>query len=187
MFRLSQHATPLNTVLRGELAAIHVALRDIPATEGITLLTNSQTSIHLIQAMLTKPQSLLRHKHRWLLSELVQTLYSRLAPTAIHKVRGHIGSFGNTVADELANTAHTDPAALPFVSAPSPGRGVFWPQYFAPAASSAGAPNLRDVDDLRVHPRTLASSAHSSALLTSSSTTTVQRIRALVTDSPATM
>ena len=120
------------SVLRAQLAAILIALRDIPATEGITLLTDSQTTIYLIRAMLTKPQSLLRHKHRWLLSKLVQTLYSRSAPTAIHKVHGHTGSFGNTVADELANTAHTDPAPVPYVSAPSPGRGVFWPQSLPP-------------------------------------------------------
>ena len=184
MFRLADHDRSLNTVLRAELAAIHIALRDIPASEDITLLTDSQSSIHLLSTMLSNPQSLSRHKHRWLLSEIAQTMYSRSAPTAIHKVRGHTGSFGNTIVDKLAKAAHTNAASQSYTSSPSHGRGVFWPQYPTPLSLPA-SPAQRDVDDLRTHPRKLARAAHSTALLHTASGSTIPNLRNHLTQSPA--
>ena len=99
----------LNTGLRAELAAILIAIHSITTTDEITLMTESVTSLQLINNMLTRPQGLQHHKHRHLLSELTQSLWSRQAPITAHKVRAHIGCSGNERADRLSKQAHTPP------------------------------------------------------------------------------
>ena len=147
-------------------------------------MTDNLTSLQLINTMLTRPQGLRHHKHRRLLSELTQSLWSRQAPITVHKVRAHIGCSGNEHADRLSKQAHTSPTAISYTPAPQTGRGPFWLQY---PKTSAGAvhPALWNTDNLRHHPSRIASAAHSNKLLTSSKSKPVQAIHTLLTGNPA--
>ena len=184
LLKLAHHDGQLNTSLRAELAAILYAVQSIPPMEEITFLTDSLTSLQLINNMLSRPQGLRHHKHRRLLSELAQLLWSRQAPVTAHKVRAHIGCSGNERADRLAQAAHTSPTAISYTPAPEPGRGPFWLQYPMPSPST-GDPQMWNTDNLRHHPAKIAAAAHSSTLLTTSTSHHIQAINAMLTGSRA--
>ena len=134
--------------------------------------------------ILTRPQGLRHHKHRHLLSELTQTLWSGQAPVTAHKVRAHIGCSGNEHADRLSKQAHTSPTAISYTPAPQTGRGPFWLQY--PKTSlDADETIMWNTDNLRQHPSRLASAAHSKNMPSSSKSKPVQAIHTLLTGNPA--
>ena len=147
-------------------------------------MTDSLTSLQLINNMLTRPQSLRHHKHRCLLSQLTQSLWSRQAPVTAHKVRAHIGCLGNERADHLSKRAHTSPTAISFTTAPQPGRGPFWLQYPI-TGPGTDDPTTWNTDDLRQHPSRIASAAHSKTLLSHSKSNPIHAIHTLLTGNPA--
>ena len=100
------HAPSLNTALRAELSAIHSAVTHLPKGPS-TLLTDSLTSIFLLQSMLHRPHPLQQNKHADILTQIIQALLVRETPLHIYKVRAHRGIAGNEAADAIAKQAAT--------------------------------------------------------------------------------
>ncbi len=128
MMRVAGHPGQLNTALRGELAGIHEALHHTARDLPITLLTDSLTSIHLINATMYRCESQKTHKHRHIINQIVQRLATRTAATTVYKVRAHIGVMGNTKADAAAEQAHNPelPGVTRFGAASEAGRPAHW-------------------------------------------------------------
>ena len=99
-------ASPLrHTANRAELAAIAVALEP---DEDIHLLTDSQSSQHMILNQARRPGKHTHHVHRALLEHIIQRLRDRQQAglkTTIGKVAGHTGVKYNEAADTGAVTA----------------------------------------------------------------------------------
>ena len=144
--KCTNHEGQLNTPLRGELAAIHFAVNHVPNDQPQILFTDSLTGMYLISAMIQRPHALIHHKHKHILTEIVQTLLTRTAPIEIHKVKAHSGILGNEAADKAANAAHEtgrdyNPAPdTPFIN--------HWVQHNQDAAEPD---TLWNVDNLRDH------------------------------------
>ena len=120
------HASQINTVLRAELVAIYMSLRDTPNVPSLTILPDSQCSIQLIRKALYSPDAVKWKKHKVLLLHIVHNITCRLhAGTTVHiqKVRAHIGVSGNEIADGAArHAAHAGAAhtATPTAAPPNP-------------------------------------------------------------------
>ena len=126
--RVQGHDGQLNTPLRGELAAIYIALDELPVDANVIIMTDSLTSLQLISAMRTRPEALRYHKHQHILTRLAQLLQVRTGDTNMHKVKAHIGVCGNRAADALAAEAHN--SDMPnWCQAPDAGHGPNWPRY----------------------------------------------------------
>ncbi|KAL6745995.1 hypothetical protein V8C86DRAFT_2958086, partial [Haematococcus lacustris] len=90
-----------NTITRAELAAIKAAL-----DQGHThIATDSLTAMFQIRMAVLQPMRLHLHKHKDILTTIVQTI--KASPTTIHlfKVRAHNGIIGNEYADHTAKLA----------------------------------------------------------------------------------
>ena len=100
---------PINGV---ELAAIMVALDDGMAPGGRVIVTDSKTSLHLIQRQLHDPISNKWSTHYVMLVAIAARMSELAAAghtTHLIKVKSHIGVTGNEEADRLANEAR-DPS-----------------------------------------------------------------------------
>ena len=128
-YKLLGHDDQLNTALQAELVAIHQALHNTDVMTPLTIMTDSLTSIHAINNMLTRPERLRLHKHKQVLSQIAQRLVARTAKTTIHKVKAHVGIIGNEMADKAARQAHDDDSTPTVTVAGSSGRGSAWLKY----------------------------------------------------------
>jgi ribonuclease HI len=95
---------------RPELTGIALALEECPIEEDLTILTDSLSSMDLLQSMQRGdfPLSLYRHSVRHLLLHVVTLLNKRAAAgriTRFIKVRAHRGEPLNEAADALAAAA----------------------------------------------------------------------------------
>ena len=155
-FVLQGHGPELNTVLRAELAAISrgMALLDSTVPGGYPMhtayvLTDSLTSIFLIDKGLHNPEGLRSHKHRDLVFRIVQQLLASPHDLRVAKVRAHTGVVGNEAADCLAQEAQEGGTTSPaFEELGSSGRGLHWIQYL----ESPQDQQLRNATDLKDQP-----------------------------------
>ena len=109
IFHLPQHPNQ-NTVLHGELAAIHQAVTILRAPNFAgpqTIMTDSLAAIYLIRRTLRKPETIKLNKHRIILQEIAHMLVTRTEPLSIYKVRARSGVAGNDAVEKLAKEAHT--------------------------------------------------------------------------------
>ncbi len=104
-FLIQGHDPELNTVLRAELAAIDRAITQLRLTvpqdyprRTAYILTDSLTSIQLLNKGLHDPEGLKTHKHRDLVFNIVQQLLSSPLDLRVVKVRAHTGVDGNEAA-----------------------------------------------------------------------------------------
>ena len=111
-FVIEGHDPELNTVLRAELAAIDRAIAQLHVTVSQNyprrtayILTDSLTSIQLLNKGMHNPEGLKSHKHRDLIIKIVQRLLSSPLDLRVVKVRAHSGIDGNEAADRLAQEA----------------------------------------------------------------------------------
>lgn len=97
-----------NTINRAELSAIHTALTDTRVAEtqeDLTIYTDSQCSMDLMQKMMYTPARMLESKHHTLAAAIKARLLTRSAAGAntwIQKVKSHAGVVGNEEADKAA-------------------------------------------------------------------------------------
>jgi ribonuclease HI len=89
--------TGLKDINRAELAAIYFAVKHYPIDLPISIYSDSQTAIR----MLYGTQRIVS-KYEWLYENTMLELNKRKEVTEFHKVKGHSGNYGNTVADFLA-------------------------------------------------------------------------------------
>ncbi len=90
MLRVQGQVGQLNNNIRAELAGIHRALHHVPLDTGITLLTDSLTGIQMVNSMMCRPEHMRFHKHKPMLSQIMQRIACRTAPTNVYKVRAHL-------------------------------------------------------------------------------------------------
>ena len=121
---------------RAELSAIHIALRETPADEHITLYTDSLGSIHNIRNMINTPHRMNEAIHREMLESIARLLMQRAqqgSNTRIQKVRSHSGIKGNDLADSIAKAAANNPRnCIPDPTAESARLNLIWPSITAP-------------------------------------------------------
>ena len=87
------------------------------------VLTDSLTSIFLLNKGLHNPEGLRSHKHRDLVFRIVQQLLASPHDLRVVKVRAHTGVMGNEAADNLAREAQQGRAtSAPFEAMGSSGR-----------------------------------------------------------------
>jgi ribonuclease HI len=96
-----------HTITRAELSAILAALTWLLDYEDrdITIMTDSLTSLYLIQKCLRCPMRLRGHTHNDIVTAIVDSLKSRSTKglqTCFYKVKAHIGISGNEKADKAA-------------------------------------------------------------------------------------
>jgi ribonuclease HI len=94
-----------HTIMRAELAAIHVALNVHKHDPWLGIFTDSKTSLHAIQNELQRPSHTTYHHHKPLIAAIVDSLISRSElglTTILHKIRGHTNIKGNELADVAA-------------------------------------------------------------------------------------
>ena len=111
--RVAAHAVAVfgpASSIRPELTAIIVALEDSPGDEELTLLTDSESSMTLLQSMQRRdfPLWLYRHTARQLLvcaANLINRRRARGVMTRFVKVKAHSGEPLNEAADALAGAA----------------------------------------------------------------------------------
>ena len=73
-------------------------------------MTDSQTVLDLISIGLRTPERLKINKHRDVVLQIAQMLAAWPRQIHLHKVRAHLDVEGKTLADELADAAHTTEA-----------------------------------------------------------------------------
>jgi len=185
--RLYGHDQELNTVLRAELAGIHKALhvaRPPDNLQALCILTDSLTSIHLLNRALYNPESLRFHKHKQLLFETAEALQSRPFPVHIMKVRAHTGVRGNEMADQLATQAHDPESGAVtgrFFAAGTSGRGPHWVQYLVPLPDDRGFERW-NANDLQQHLLKLASAEQTKLVFTDPKTSILKKIKGLLNE-----
>ena len=94
-----------HTIMRAELAAIHVALDKYKNDPWLGIFTDSKTSLHAIQHELQRPSHTTYHHHKPLIAAIVDSLLYRSElglTTILHKIRGHTNIKGNDLADVAA-------------------------------------------------------------------------------------
>ena len=158
------HDGRINTNLRAELAAIFCALSNTPARTQLHILTDSLTSLQLINTVLYNPERLRFHKHKHMLHATMAHILLRESRIICGKVRAHTNVWGNDIADMVAKQAtHTDVSTSPhvcmppgtaetdaeFTAFPNAGRGSSWLSY------DKADGELWEVDDLQTHVNTL--------------------------------
>jgi len=152
--------------------------------QTLCILTDSLTSIHLLNRALYNPESLRFHKHKQLLFETAETLQSRPFPVHIMKVRAHTGVRGNEMADQLATQAH-DPESEAvtgrFFAAGTSGRGPHWVQYLVPLPDDRGFERW-NANDLQQHLLKLASAEQTKLVLTDPKTSIIKKIKSLLNE-----
>ena len=131
-------------------------------------MTDSLTSLYLVNGYLVRPHQFCYHKHRWLVAAIAQNLLSRTASVRLTKVRAHIGVSGNEAADALATQAHDHShAESAFVDPDS--RGPAWVQCLH-------GDKLSDLDELCGYALKCASTSFLSAMPGNCRTKTMQNI-----------
>ena len=153
-FKLEGHNPELNTALRAELAAISRGVEQLDATTPSAyprrrsyVLTDSLSSIFLINKGLHNPDGLKSHKHRDLVFKIVQQLLSSPLKVRVAKVRAHTGVNGNEAADRLAQEAQQGHVTAPaFNTLGDAGRGLHWIHY-REMPQDAGLRNAADLKD----------------------------------------
>jgi ribonuclease HI len=94
--------TGKRAILRAELVAILVALREWPEDERIVIYTDSLLSLTSIQKAVRRKGDTRGLGESALMREIYEVLLRREAPTYLRKVRAHVGVAGNEAADRAA-------------------------------------------------------------------------------------
>ncbi len=95
-----------HTIMRAELAVIHVALDIYKHDPWLGIFTDSKTSLHAIHHELQRPSHTTYH-HKPLIATIVDSLIYRAElglTTILHKIRGHADIKGNDLADAAAKS-----------------------------------------------------------------------------------
>ncbi len=96
---------PTNTITRAEITAIHTALQQTPAHKDLHILTDSLTSLHMLNNTIQQPHRHFCHKYEAVLDDIKKLLKARgraKAKTVIGKIKAHNDSIGNELADKAA-------------------------------------------------------------------------------------
>jgi len=107
------------TIMRAELAAIHMALSIFSTHDWICIFTDSLSSLQAIRHHHTNPGTTSAkhyYHHSLLLESITDLLEARQRAgirTTLHKVRAHTNIRGNDLADAVAKMAVTHYATLP--------------------------------------------------------------------------
>ncbi len=123
-----------NTVTRAELVAIYTALNNLQERRELKILTDSATSLQLIQKTIKQPMEVRDHLHKAVLfttADLIKQRDTEGKTTFLGKVRAHIGVRGNEKADEAAKyMAKTWAPSRPHITVDlgaEPHTPQFWP------------------------------------------------------------
>jgi ribonuclease HI len=200
----TDHELQLHTVLRAELVAILAALRG-NADQESHLFVDSLTAIHLIAIAVHQPERLRHSKHRSVLTEIAQLLFSKVCAMQhtirIYKVRAHIGVHGNEQADSAAKAAAAfdteaggggHPAEVSLFQDPRHSRanmGATWVQHMAVTNGTGGAaPKIEhhSVDTLKKQVTAQAVRVYQNRTIhrASKGSVTLQRLHALKRTGP---
>lgn len=182
--KIRDHAGQLNTCLHGELAAIHrclTELSDLHHRACDTVMTDSQTALDLISIGLRAPERLRINKHRDVVLQIAQMLAAWPREIHLHKVRANVDVEGNTLADELADAAHTAEAAQIFTAGGEAGRGQHWIMYLPKQTGAAvGASEPWAVNNLKGHVLALATTAHADQVLNAPTHSVIKQVKHLL-------
>ena len=142
----------------GELTAIHIAVRLADPAVHLCILTDSLVSLRLLLRHATDPS--LSEKYAPLLDAILEAIHSRGATTTLQKVRAHMGVWGNTEADNLADIGRRNGDAPPQGCSilPSRPRGPAGLYFTLPAPADApfdAAVPIADRDAVTAHVRDL--------------------------------
>ena len=100
--------SPVHTINRAEMIAIHEALRHWEQCDIVNIATDSANAMKNINKQLRNPQKHNKHVYKNLLEAIAKLLLSRARQglfTSLLKVKSHIGIHGNEIADQLAGEA----------------------------------------------------------------------------------
>lgn len=154
---LTGHDGQIDTAVRAELAAILHAVRHVQPDQDIVILTDCMTAIWNLIRMLEQPEHFRVHKHKHLISYIVQKLRMQTRRVTILKVRAHAGMAGNEMADKVATGALAATQSCSDDSCPDAGRGTAWLQYTHHSGESV---QERDVDTLNHHALSIAETTY---------------------------
>ena len=145
---LSKGCYENNTVLRAELAVIHVTLTEFQHDDDLKHATDSLTALQIILTLLTRPAERQHTSHKLLLDaiiDLIRTRNENQQHTTLRKVRAHTGIIGNEAADTTAKRVILEEDTLPanqiyrHTLGALPHRPPFWISYQAsPPAPTRG-------------------------------------------------